>query len=401
MLPLIISALLFINWLLLPAKKWNPQIVCFLLLLGEMVVEVAIAGNTFSTFWATYGMIVILVFICIPLIHFVDSLRKITILINIYLLVFLYVGLFAVFNGGFGPAGSWGGQDENYVAAMMCMAMPLAYFSIYLVKGTFKKLMLIFALTVYALAVVVGLSRGGFVGMAVVFLYCLLKSPKKLAGISIGAVAVTLLLTFASNQYWQEMDTITDTSESTADLRLEAWTIAFRMFQHNPIFGIGPDNFKWEAHNYQSEAQYEKYGRGLFLLTHSMFFELLSELGLIGVSLFGAVLYYNYKDVKSITKRVRKLRRETVKKAETTEVYRVFADDCDRIRCYAYGLLGGSIGCLVAFVFLSATYASYFWVLTSMIVALREVAVKRLEDYNSGKTISIREESLKKAVYVN
>jgi O-antigen ligase len=382
MLPLVISAILFFNWLGLPAKKWNPQIVCFLLLLGEMLLTVPLANNTYSVVWTTYNMTVLLILICIPLIHFVDSLRKVTILINTYLLVFLYIGIIAMVNGGMGPARNSGGQDENYTAALMCMAMPIAYFSIYTVKGGLKKLLRLGAIGVYAVAVVVGVSRGGFVGMVVVFLYCLLKSPRKLTGMFIGGVAIILVLTVASNDYWKEIDTISDPHEGTADLRIEAWKIAFRMFQHNPILGIGPDNFRWNASSYQSEEQLEKYGRQLFLYTHSMYFETLSELGLVGVSLLCAVLYFNYKDIKFMTKQLQQLKEALGKKpGGTTEAYRTFSGDCTRIRCYAYGLMGATLGLLAAFAFLSGFYYSNFWVLTAMIVALKEVSIARLERY--------------------
>src|SRR4030095_6880983 len=97
---------------------WNPQIICFCLWLGVMLFSVPFAANNFAAFWMTYHLVVIVLFIGIPLIHFVDSIRKVTILINTYVLVFLYVGLFAVFHGGMGPAMNWGGQDENYTSAM-------------------------------------------------------------------------------------------------------------------------------------------------------------------------------------------------------------------------------------------------------------------------------------------
>lgn len=398
-LPLIISSLLFFNWLVLPRKKWTPQIACFFLLLGEMLLTIPFANNSFSAFWATYELINILIFICIPLIHFVDSLRKMTILINTYLVMFLYVGVYAILNSGFGPARSGGAQDENYTAAMMCMAIPLAYFSLYSVKGSFKKLLLVGALGVYVAAVVVGSSRGGFIGMVVVFLYCLLKSPKKWIGISVAAVAVIAVLTFAANEYWQDMKTITDTKEATVDLRLEAWSIAFRMFLDNPLFGVGPANFMWNAATYQSAEQLEKFGRLLFLQTHSIFFELLADLGLVGLGLFGAVLYFNYKDINFMTQRLQKWNEDFGKEPRgTPEEYKTVSDDSDRIRCYAYGLMGSIIGGLATFAFLSAFYFSNLWVLTAMIVALKELAAARMVGYRNQGTVAAPQESYRSAV---
>lgn len=399
MFPMIISAILFLNWLVLPGKKWNPQIVCFLLLLGEMLITVPLAGNTYSAFWTTYNMAIVLVFICIPLIHFVDSLRKVTILLNAYLFVFLYVGIVAVLNGGMGPAREFGGQDENYTAALMCMAIPVAAFSIYFIKGASRKILLIGLLAVYVTAVIVGFSRGGFVGLVVALLYCLLKSPKKWVAVSIGGVGIIAVLFLASAEYWQDMGTITATTEGTADLRIEAWKIAFRMFQAYPIFGVGPGNFVWHAAAYQSPEQFEKFDRGLFLLSHSTYFDLLSELGLIGVGLFVTMLYYNYKDVTFMTKHLQRWKQNLGREVRgTVEEQQSFFDDCQRISCSAYGLMGATVGLLAAFSFLSGLYYSNFWVLTAMIVALKEVSIARLEQYQNLPTVHDQEASLRTAI---
>jgi O-antigen ligase len=404
-LPLIISSFLFLNWLILPEKKWSPQIVCFLLLAGEMLLLVALADNNYSAFWATYQLLITLLFICIPLIHFVDSMRKVSIFISTFLIVFLYIGVVAVLGDGMGPGRNQSGQDENYTAALMCMAIPIAAFLFYFVQGGIKKILLIGALVIYVAAVIVGLSRGGFLGLAVAFLYCLVLSPKKWIGISVGALGIIAVLLLASHQYWDEVSSITHVHEGTADLRIQAWKIGMRIFLHNPILGVGPDNFKWHMVEFQSPEQWEEYDRGIFVLSHSSFIDLFSELGLIGATLFGAVLYFNYKDVKFMTKDLEK-RAETLKNENrgTVQEREAFLADCRRIRCYAYGLMGGILGLLVAFAFLSGLYYSNFWVLTSMVVALKKNAVARLEEYENlplqtraGKTLAVCDLVVKQA----
>ena len=129
-IPMIISLLLVVAWIAIPVKKTNLQILCFWLLLGAMSIGAVIAVNNYSAFEAITAIAIILVCICIPLIHFIDSLRKIRIFVNTLILVFLYVGVWALFHGGMGPGGSAGAQDENYTSAIMSMAIPFAYFSI-------------------------------------------------------------------------------------------------------------------------------------------------------------------------------------------------------------------------------------------------------------------------------
>src|SRR2546425_1803402 len=80
-LPMVISALLLLTWIFQPHKKWNVQINCFLIFLGVMVFDIPLAANNYWAFWTTYGMAVILLTVAIPLIHVIDSLRKLTLLI--------------------------------------------------------------------------------------------------------------------------------------------------------------------------------------------------------------------------------------------------------------------------------------------------------------------------------
>src|SRR5881397_2727415 len=116
-IPMVISALLVLTWIFHPHKKWNVQIKCFLIFLGVMVIDIPLATNNYVAFWTTYIMVVLLLCISIPLIHVVDSLRKLALLINTWMIVFLYVGVWAIFHEGWGPAGALGAQDENYVGA--------------------------------------------------------------------------------------------------------------------------------------------------------------------------------------------------------------------------------------------------------------------------------------------
>jgi len=377
-IPMVISLLLLVTWIAAPAKKVNLQTVCFLLLLGAMSIGVLTAANWYSTYQAVRAMAITLLCICIPLIQFVDSLRKIRIFVNVLIVVFFYVGVWAIFHGGNGPGGSWGGQDQNYTSAMMCMAIPLAYFSIRLTDRRVVKLCYTVALGVFLTAIVAGSSRGGFVGLIGVVLFCILNSPRKkqaLAALVVGALLLTLV---AGPKYWEEMGTITDTKEATADMRFELWEIAGRMFVYNPLFGVGPGNFRWNAGTYTSVEQLEKFGRDLTysVVVHSTYMEILSELGLAGAILFVTILLRTFRDLRRI--------RSSKDFAKTTENDRQrrpisgnetrLPTDAQQLPYYSLAIMGSLVGYLVPSAFISFTYFSHFWVLIALAVALNEVA---------------------------
>lgn len=377
-IPMVITAVLLMTWVFQPHKKWNVQIKCFLVFLAVMVLDIPLAVNTFSAYSTTYTMVVILLCVSIPLVHFVDSLRRLEFLLNAWMVVLLYVGVWAIFHQGFGPAGT-DGHDENYVGAMMTMALPFAFFSLFLKRGLVRKALLVVFCVSYLLAIVVGLSRGAFLGLCFVFLYSLKHSPQKWIGWMVGFALVLALSLFATEQYWNEMATIQDTEESTADFRIELWKIATSEFLHYPITGVGPGNFAWRAGEFQSGDQFLKFDRSLggSVYTHSLYFELIAELGLAGALIFSVVLYRNYRDLRLIGQVIQGARDRldqgmVVLPAEQTASY---LEDLGRADSYRNALTASLIGCLVTSAFISTLYYSYVWILTAMIVALREICV--------------------------
>jgi O-antigen ligase len=273
--------------------------------------------------------------------------------------------VYAFFNGGYGPSGAAGGQDENYVAAMMGMAIPLAYFSIFAEKRRVVKVLLALSIGVFCAAIVVGrdVSRGGFIGLCAVFLYCVARSPRKWLGLVLVAVIAVGFVQLAGSKYWDEIATITDTDEGTADMRLDIWRIGMRMWRAHPVIGVGPGNFRWLVGVYQSPEQLEKYGRDLggSIIAHSLFVELLAELGIAGAVVVAGLLWRTWRGLRQ------------VKGNGTGRANRRMGDGDLALRCYADAVIGSILGCLVNGVFLSLLYYSYLWLLLAMGNAITQV----------------------------
>ena len=232
----------------------------------------------------TFGMAVTILTVCVPMPSLLTSTRKVRAWAYTFVAVSLLVGGWALFHGGLGPSGSGGGQDENYVSAMMCMAIPFAYFSIFGETRRRVKLLLILSVVVFTGAVIVSFSRGGFVGLCAVGLYCLARSPKKLLGATVVAVVVVAALLFAGADYWEEMGTITDTSEARPTCASRSGRSGSACGRRIPCSGWDGGNFRWQVGDFQSAEQLEKYGRSLqgSIIAHSLPVELLAELGTTG-----------------------------------------------------------------------------------------------------------------------
>jgi O-antigen ligase len=355
-IPLLISAALFIRWIVARDRRWSRQSWLLVAFLAVMAAGVALAGNTYSAFWGFYGMATVLGTICLPLPSLVTSVRAVRVWIYAFLAVSLYVGVWAIFNHGYGPSGASGGQDENYVAAMMGMAVSFAYFSIFAAKSRVLKVALVGSILIFLAAVAAGynVSRGGFIGLCAVLLYCLAKSPRKWVGVVVVVLIVAVVVPFVGPAYWEEIATIGDTTEGTADLRMEIWQIGIRMWQANPVFGVGADNFRWAIGDYQSPEQHEKFDRSLggSIIAHSLFVELLAELGTLGALVLLLLLWRTWKDLRQVVR----------------------APDVPReLRCYADGLICAVLACLVNGVFLSLLYYSYLWLFISLGSAMWQI----------------------------
>jgi putative inorganic carbon (hco3(-)) transporter len=363
-IPMIVSVLLFAGWLASERTGRPPAlpVLCFFGLVALMFLGVPLALNAHAAFWTAYGMAILLLCICIPMTRFVTSIQHVRVWLYSFVAIAAYVAVYAVTHEGFGPAGAGGAQDENYVAALMGMAVPCAYFGFQAERRRVAKAVLAASLLLFCLAIVVSFSRGGFIGLCAVLVYCLARSRRKLIGFAVMGLMVLTLVAMAGHSYWDEMATITDVNESTADLRLEVWRIGLRMFAASPVLGVGAGNFRWAVGDYQSLDQSEKYGRSLggSIIAHSLFVELLAELGAAGVCLVAVSLVSTYKGLKQ-TRRLARGR-----------------GDAAALRHYADAAAGSIIACLINGVFLSLLYFSHLWLFIALAVAMRQIAVEHL-----------------------
>ena len=371
-LPIIFSATLLVMWIAKPRKIWSKQSVCFLPWLALMVVHIPFAENWFFAFWTMF-LIAVTFALCLPLMHFVNSLRRFEIVAMVFFGAGFYVSVWAIGHDGWGPLGADGGQDQNYTALAAIVVLPFSYFYIFITKNAMKKLLFAVMTAACILAVVVGFSRGGFVGLCVAGFYCWFRSPNKLLGLVAVGVFAGVVVAWAPAHYWEEMGTIGDSEDETADHRIELWKIAWRQYLAHPIAGVGQANFRWNVGRFQSADQWEKFDRSLHgsHFTHSLYFELISEMGTIGILLFGAICFYDAKDTRWI-RRVRRRRRGD-------------PEELRRAKYLAMALEGSMVGFLVTSVFISTLYAAYFWYLSAMIVALRNIVAGPPENGSGGK----------------
>lgn len=368
----LIGALGFYLFISGKIKFESIQSKCMLGFLLLSAIHVPIAVNNY---WAFQGakafLIYLIVFLSVS--NYVNSFDKLSRFIDLWIGINVVCALVGLRYGGRVPFSSFMG-DENDFALVMNMAIPFAYFMFLETSSTKKKILYLSACCIFIAANVASLSRGGFVGLVPVILYCWYKTPKKFLSTIIVAIMISILYFSASPKYWQEVESIKEENiqKGTGEGRWYAWKLAWKMFLDHPIIGVGPGNANWNIGKYQPEEDLKYRPSIAGRAVHSLYFTLIPELGIIGILLFSSMLYSSYKDIKWIIKK---------EKRECNQAD--IAQQLHRIRFIILGITGALCGYMVSGTFLSVFYYPHFWLLIALYGALKNIAQMIIPNENS------------------
>jgi len=213
-------------------------------------------------------------------------------------------------------------QDPNELALALGIGLPLAFAFAGRRRTGARVLMAIATFLLVAIAVHFTQSRGGqLVIAAVIGVYALYRWRWK-AAIVVAVLSPIVLFLAMGGGDGGRVDAAASTEE-----RYEAWATGIQMFRDSPLFGVG--NGQFVRHHY--------------LTAHNSYVLALAELGLVGMFLWGAVLYLTVKI--PLVALIRYHGREEAAVA----------------RAWALGLLSALGGLLVGIFFLSFSWHLVFW----------------------------------------
>lgn len=256
-----------------------------------------------------------------------------------------------------GPVG-----DPNSYAQIMLPLVALALDRLWYERSRLLRLVAAWALVVCTLTVIFTFSRGAFLALvAMLALLVPLYRPNPRYVIVALLLALPLLFVMPPT-YTARITTIADVLPSSdTDPRAE---VSFRgrtsealaalmMFRDHPLLGVG-------FHNYP--VYYEQYSRIIGLdprredrSAHSLYLEIAAETGLLGLTVFGALLW----GIFAGTRRAHK----TLTALGAHEPARMIA-----------ALRIGLIGYLIAAIFLHGAYARFLWLLVGIALAAPRIA---------------------------
>jgi O-antigen ligase len=348
------------------ASFTTRQTKLWIALLGFMFLWVPFARNNYHAVMIFKDM-TLYFFFYLGIVTFVNSTSRMQKLILMWLGVHTVLAINGMLHQGRG-VGGWLG-DENDFGMEMNVAIPVAFFMYQGATNKGMKFLYVGLLGVFVMSLISTSSRGGFLGLLAVAAYCWFYAPKKIMSLLLGLCLAGLVLVAAPQEYWDRINSITEDKtmdEGTAGQRVFTWGIGWEMFLDNPLFGVGQGNFPWAIGEYMGGRTWQTKslaGRQ----AHSLYFTLLPELGIVGVMIFGAMVYFNYRDTRvktllSLASRPISSRRDEIRMKDS---------EIGRAELYGNAILGGMIGYLATSTFISTLYYPTFWILMGLAVALR------------------------------
>lgn len=200
--------------------------------------------------------------------------------------------------------------DNNLsaLATLMCLPMLFYLYTQYKQHILFKAglLGLIFTNVLFVLG---SDSRGGFLGLLVLAGYFFVKSKKKVP-ILIGLTLISLIgLSVMDNAWFDRMNTIQNANQDGSFMsRVVSWKVALLLAIENPIFGGG---FDAAAYKPTWQALVLNFDKVNFIpspepkvthVSHSIYFQVLGDLGFIGLILFLIILNKTYQQFNFLRK---------------------------------------------------------------------------------------------------
>lgn len=198
------------------------------------------------------------------------------------------------------PGTSLGDPNDLSLVLSFPMSYAVAFAT---TKGTGKirTLLGLVGMVVFVSSIIATQSRGGLLAIIAVFgIFGLRIIKSKLLLISIGSFALLILVAAAGISDRKSGGQGEDGVDESAMGRIHAWEAAFNMALRNPLTGVGLSLF---LDNYWDYATHSR-GEGTAHVTHSTWFQVMSESGFIGLGLFGFMIFTIFMSVFGSLKRL-------------------------------------------------------------------------------------------------
>lgn len=238
--------------------------------------------------------ILLMTFVTMLVVNSKPRLRQLVLVIALSLGVrALWASVFGIQTGGdfrvYGPHDSFL-SDNNDFALGLNMTLPLMYFLIPGERRRWARIGLWACFLATILCVILTYSRGGLLGLATVLILIVLMSRHRIIAFSSLSIVALLILSFVPVAWTIRMDKMAHGEvDSSMMQRMIAWRTGWNLAMDHPITGGGLEAFPDVAVFQHYEPEPMPGGRES-AGPHSIYFQVVGELGFPGLALFVLLL---------------------------------------------------------------------------------------------------------------
>jgi probable O-glycosylation ligase (exosortase A-associated) len=299
-----IAILTCVSWLFSRGEKkklpLTPQVILTMLFALWITITSFFALVSPDTVWDKWNWVEKMLFMCLVGFALTTTRERVNQLIWVVVLSIGFWGVkgaisFPLHGGGAGIHGPDGGitAGNNEFGVALVMILPLVFYMWHTVVDRRLRNGLMIMGFLLSLATVFTYSRGALLGVCAMATVLWLRTPAKLSiGLAILFSGLAIYV-FAPHSWFTRMDTIeTYQSDGSAMERIAIWRASLRIAELHPIMG-GGFNITHDMNITNRMLE----GTTLTRLTkgraaHSIYFDVLSEHGWVGLALFVMIAFY-------------------------------------------------------------------------------------------------------------
>ena len=254
--------------------------------------------------------------------------------------------------------------DPNELSAVLVPAVALCTFiAVGMRHRPAVRLSAAFVGLICASTIVLTVSRGGLIAFAFAIVLAIVLAGRwrwRIGALAVtGVVAVAIYFTgFAGPEAIEHLESTTQGSQRVQESRTTIWQVAWRMSEQNLLLGVGAGNFPVSSIHYVLEPGATRRTDLIVdnpLVVHNTYLETLTELGVVGASLFLGLIALC---LAALAKAVRAFKR---------------LGDIE-MEVLARGLAVALGGILVADFFISEQFSKALWLLLALAPAMLVIA---------------------------
>jgi len=264
--------------------------------------------------------------------------------------------------------------DSNYYAMLVGLWIPIAVVWAFSRRPRWERLFCAGCLVAMLMGAAIAASRGGFLGLAVAFVYLILRSKHRVRNLLIAGAVIFPLSLFALSGLLHRFTHPNAGDRFGEQARIIAWKSGVRMIEAHPLAGVGLHNFEKVILQYEDPAWLTGVmdDQPIVSLAHNTYVELTAETGLPGLFSFLIMLIATFCSLERDRRRAQRARRS-------------------HLANIALGLQAGLLSFAVSAAFLSAWWEKMVWLLIFLPMCLHRMKMTPKSSAISDQQSAVRE----------